>query len=363
MSFADEIDVFYGRVTHNSAQIYVRVSSLAGGDDWTITGKLRGPIAPGTRTLPTTVALKDLGEGATLLASCSIPDPTFWTTQLPGTYELDIQLRCRGEVVETVARSLGIRFFGASGRNFLWEGKRWVLRGVTRAGSNVEQIDAFRDNAGVLVVSDPAEALLRTASEAGILLAVDLGCCARVSDPAHGSCARVSDPAHVSDRRSPRLADPVRASGDLRSNVSARSGDLRRADSARSGDLRRADGDLVPKLRSLTRWPGVAIVILPTDCVVDDELRAAAPNLLFAQRIDGTAPKPLADWAQVAFCDATEVEMTESWEVPIVAERRLNGDYALIEARRECDHLQRDLAPLGDFAGYVVHCPQLRLAE
>jgi len=325
MSLADQIDVFYGRVTHSAAQVYVRVSSLAGGDEWTITGKVRGPIAPGTRTLPTTVALQDLGKGATLLASCAIPDPTFWTTLLPGTYELNIQLRCHGEVVETVTRSLGIRFFGASGRKFLWEGKRWVLRGVATSESDVAPIDVFRDNVGVLIVRDPVESLLREASEAGVLLAVDLALRGRESFSAKRH--------ETTDAGRPKKTpDPL-----TRHECTVR---------------------LIAELRCLTQWPAVAIVILPNDCHFEKEVRAAAPNLLFAQRIDPEESSTLADWTQVIFCDATDAKsvaaFAKSWPLPVVAERRLKGDYTLIEARRECDHLQRDLAPFGDFAGYVV---------
>jgi len=36
MSLATHIDVFYGRVTHSAAQIYVRVRSLAGGAAWSV---------------------------------------------------------------------------------------------------------------------------------------------------------------------------------------------------------------------------------------------------------------------------------------------------------------------------------------
>lgn len=294
MPFADQIDVFYGRVTHSSAQVYVRVGALVGGGEWSIAGKVRGPIAPGTRTLPTTVALQDLGKGATLLGGCSIPDPAFWTTLLPGTYEVTIQLCREGEAVETVVRSLGLRFFGASQRSFLWESRRWVLRGVAAQAGDPQEMDVFRDNAGVLVVRNPSDSLLDAASKSGVLLGVELD-----------------------------------------------------------------GGDLLQKLRRLTRWPAVAIVILPSDLGGDNELRASAPNLLFAQRIDLAVPSIRADWAQVVFCDATKAEavaaMANSWAVPIVAERRLNGNYTLLEARRECDCLQRDLAPFGDFAGYVVH--------
>jgi len=295
MTFADEIDVFYGRVTHSSAQVYVRVSSLVGGREWSIAGRVRGPIAPGTRTLPTTVALADLGTGATLLGSCSIPDPAFWTTQLPCVYEVHIQLLHNGEVVETATRSLGIRFFGASGRNLLWQGKRWVLRGVSPDVFDIQELDAFRDNAGVLVVKHPADATLDAASKAGVLLAVE----------------------------------PAR-------------------------------DELLQNLRSLSRWPAVAIVILPSDLAGDEDLRAVTPNLLFAERSNSGSAAAPADWAQLIFCDSTNVaelrDVKRQLPLPIVAERRLHGDYTLAEARRECDHLQRDLAPLGDFAGYVVHC-------
>ncbi len=295
MSFADQIDVFYGRVTHSLAQVYVRVSSLVGGGEWSIAGSVRGPIARSIRTLPTTVKLTDMGEGPTLLASCAIPDPAFWTTQLPGVYEVRIELRRGGEVVETVVRSLGIRFFGASGRKFLWEGKRWVLRGVSTQIGDLEEIDVFQDNAGVIVVQDPTEPLLDRASASGVLLVAEL-----------------------------------------------------------------TSGEFLHELRRLSRWPAVAIVLLPSDCDFTNELRAAAPNLLLAERVDLNKAVTPADWAQAVLCDTTNMddfgEVSKQLLLPIIAERRLNGDYTLAEARRECDHLQRDMASLGDFAGYVVHC-------
>lgn len=293
--FADDIDVFYGRVTHSSAQVYVRINSLPGGSEWSLAGTVRGPNAPDTRTLPTTVPLGDRGEGDTLLASCSIPDPTFWTTQLPGTYNVEIQLRRDGQVIETVKRTLAIRFFGASGRNLVWESKRWVLRGVSTERNVGEEVAAFRDNAGVLVVKDPSVELLSEASMAGVLLAVEL----------HTECAAT-------------------------------------------------------ELRRLSRWPAVAITIIPTGCDVTDNMREAATNLLFAERIEVNKASQPAAWAQVSFFDATHAaefaSILTQWPLPIVAERRLNGDYTLIEARRECDHLQRDLVSVGDFAGYVVQC-------
>jgi hypothetical protein len=300
MSLADQTDLFFGRITHNAAQVYVRIGSLEGGGEWSIAGTVRGPIASGIRTLPTTVTLADLGEGQTLLGSCSLPDPNFWTTLMPGTYEISVNLLRDGDVVESFVRSLGIRFFGAAGRDLRWEGKRWVLRGVSSQVSDLDELASLEDNQGVIVVAQPSESLLSRASSTGVLV----------------------------------VAEP-------------------------------ANDDLLKELRFLSRWPAVAIAILPSDCDATEELRSATPNILFAERFDPVVSNSSAKWAQLIFCDASDPNITarvrDKSAVPVVAERQLSGEFTLSEARRECDHLQRELAPLGDFAGYVVHVEKGRL--
>lgn len=107
-------------------------------------------------------------------------------------------------------------------------------------------------------------------------------------------------------------------------------------------------GNVLNTLRSIVRRPAVAIAVLPDGTYVDSGLRSAAPNVLLAQRIDPQKMSDIAGWAQVIFCDANDVEafgnVARSSTLPVVAWRQLKGSYTLVEARRECDILQRDLA-------------------
>jgi hypothetical protein len=48
------------------------------------------------------------------------------------------------------------------------------------------------------------------------------------------------------------------------------------------------------------------------------------------------------------------VRLQREAELPIVAVRRLDQKLPLADARAACDALQRDLAGIGQFAGYVV---------
>jgi hypothetical protein len=67
---------------------------------------------------------------------------------------------------------------------------------------------------------------------------------------------------------------------------------------------------------------------------------------------------PRQSWADLLIVNADTPELvTEGMtygEIPIVAYRGLRPSADLPTARAACDALQRDLAPLGQFAGYVV---------
>ena len=41
---------------------------------------------------------------------------------------------------------------------------------------------------------------------------------------------------------------------------------------------------------------------------------------------------------------------------PVIVIKQLAAAVPLLEARRFCDDLQRETAPLGDLAGYIVGC-------
>jgi hypothetical protein len=63
-------------------------------------------------------------------------------------------------------------------------------------------------------------------------------------------------------------------------------------------------------------------------------------------------------WADLLFASAVNLNwiasvMTQS-HLPVLATRPLAAPLELASARAACDALQRDLAPIGQFAGYIV---------
>lgn len=292
MPLADDIDIFCGHVTQHSARVYARLNDRPGGGEWSISGHVRGPFCMGVRTLPLTASLQDMGEGETLLASCAIPDPSAWTPLSPSHYVVRVDLRRNGELQESIERQLGIRTLGARGRDLRWQAKRWVLRGICVAEEAIGDLEQWRQHNAIPVVSSPTEVLLEQASDQGPLLAVELG-------------------------------------------IDANAAELRR----------------------LSEFPAVGMAILHTSCDNASNLNSLAPNILFAQatQVGDAAP---AEWADFLLCDAKSPdqlrEQVATSSLPIVAVRRVAKHGSFLDNRAECDRLQRDLAAIGDFAGYVV---------
>jgi hypothetical protein len=292
MSLTDEIEVFYGEVTQHSAQVYVRLANLPGGGEWSLAGHIRGPFCNGVRTLPLTATLVDTGVGDTLLAKSAIPDPSTWTPLSPAHYNVTVELRRHGELTECVERRIGVRTLGAGGRNLRWEAKRWVLRGICIAEQAIGELEPWREHNAVPVVSRPSDALLEQASQEGVLLAVELG-------------------------------------------IDATPADVRR----------------------ISSFPAVGMAVLPPSCDDAAKLKSLAPNILFAQTMPSKSSS-VAEWADFLLCDAEQPDelrqrLAKS-ALPIVAVRRVAEHGSFLDTRAQCDQLQRDLAAIGDFAGYVV---------
>jgi len=291
----ESVDVFHGRVTPHAAWIYARVEHLPGGQEWTLSGKLRGPLCQGVRTLPTTVELRDLGHGPVLLAGATILDPAFWSLDLPAHYEAHVVLRRGPQVVAEVSQWFGIRWLGVTERNLRWQANRWVIRGVRTPEPDLADLTLYAHERLTLVVTEPTEGLLRAASQNGVLV--------------------------VAECRG--------------ANVAA-------------------------CLRWLARWPAVGLVLVPDVAAESQTWSSAAPNTLLAQQLRSAHALP-ADWSQVIFVDATQPErlrwFSSSCPLPVVATRQLHEPCSVSEARGACDQLQRDLAQVGSFAGYVIDVP------
>jgi len=289
------VDLFFGSLQPHAARLYARVQGLPGGREWTLRGSIRGPICRYARTLPTTVPFADMGSGSTLLSAAVIPDPCFWTPQLPELYHARIELAERGVARQIMEQPVGLRFLGVDGPHLVWQGKRWILLGVRRTRTDPAELSAWRDASAAMIVDDAHETMCREASDDGVVLIPRV----------HGS-----------------------------------------------------DPHLQTELYRLSRHAAVGVVLVDghSDCL--GEASRLFPNLLMAQWFPAAKSVQPSEWARLAFCEVGEptafAARVAACPLPVVAVRSSPEVRPIVEARDECDALQRDLAPGGDYAGYIV---------
>jgi hypothetical protein len=225
-----------------------------------------------------------------------IPDPVFWSPDLPAIYDVTVRLVRAGETIATVQREIGLRSLGARGRWLVKEGKPWVLRGV-RASSTIATLPrAWHDaNAAYVVASGPPEhEVLAEASQFGALT---------VAEIPPGETA-------------------------------------------------------VRELRRLAEYPGVALAVVRGELPTGFQRGQSGSNLLLGQSLTAGDEFVPRQWADVLMAESTDAsrlaKITALGEVPVIVARPLAQPVPISDARAECDQLQRDLAPHGQFAGYVV---------
>jgi hypothetical protein len=111
------------------------------------------------------------------------------------------------------------------------------------------------------------------------------------------------------------------------------------------------------ELRRLARWPAVMLAVVPGD-FEPAALSPLPPALPLAQMVRAGAPFAPRPWTHVLVCQVDDparfAARTAALELPIIAWRPAEPAASLAAARAACDALQRDLAPWGDFAGYLV---------
>ena len=291
-----DLDVFHGDLTVNRAYVYARLPRPAEDAGLSLVGQVRGPRCKLAETLPVTSPLVDLGPGPTLLAQALLPDPVFWSPDLPAIYDVTVNLLRGTELIATARREIGLRSLGVRGRYLFLNGKRWVLRGVMTRLKIDERPHAWHDASAAYFTAAPNLEPLSEATECGALAVVGM------------------------------LGTP---------NV------------------------LIRKLHQLAAHPAAAIAVVQGELPPDFLLSQVAPNLLLAQFL--FFPRELATvqpWAHVLLVNAVDPQFVQQVaaqeERPIIAVRPLIPPLPVAEARAACDALQRDLAPLGQFAGYVV---------
>jgi hypothetical protein len=303
MSYAPHLQLFFGETSAVQCRVYARLDAPVD-EDFSLTGLLVGPECQYGHTLPIRYPFVALRRDRPPLAEAFIAEPCFWSADMPHLYRAEIEVRRGQQVVERVERWFGIRPLGARPRthgtsdasgqaSLVFAGNRYVIRAVHRDHVPTTELGDWREQVAAMIVRDPEDALCEEASRVGVLL----------------------------------IAEVDGSTEECRAEI-----------------------------RRLAHWPAVGVVIV--------ESRAAAcaqgivpPNLLMAQVLETPDAAP-ADGASVVVCSAEDVGKFEAvarnCPLPVLARRSAKRQATLGDARRLCDILQRDLAPLGQFAGYLV---------
>lgn len=290
-----QLDVFYGDLSVNRALVYARLPLPPEMGEWSLTGQVRGPRCLHAQTLPVTSPLLDLGPGPTLLARALVPDPSFWSPDLPAIYDVTVNLLRGGEIVATSRHEIGLRALGVRGKFLSLNGKRWILRGVSSESTTATLPRQWHESSAAYAASDSTAESLAEAAQFGALTVAE---------------------------------------------------------------LRAPPAEIAAGLKQLAAYPGVAIAVVRGELPADVAGQPIAPNLLLAQRLqDGDAPAA-AGWADLLWVQTASREFAAqiqaSTALPVVICRQLPAALPIEQARSACDALQRDFAPIGQFAGYVV---------
>ena len=129
----NNLEIFVGKATPANAEVFVGLPAELAHDGWSVHGKVVGPICEYASTLLARVPLLPCpGRGPWWQAV--VPDPCFWTPELPYQYRVEITLKRGSEELAVTPREIGIRPLAARGRTLLLEGKAWVLHAPAERG-------------------------------------------------------------------------------------------------------------------------------------------------------------------------------------------------------------------------------------
>ena len=306
----DNLDVFYGELTPARGTVYARLEGLASTDGLSLSGTVRGPRCFYSSTLPATFRLQDAGPGPALLAKALIPDPSYWSPDTPHIYDVTVELRKGGDLIDSEVRQIGFKPLGISGRHFTWEGKPWVLRGASNQTVNADDLSDWQDRStSILFTEPPTDDQLEAASTRGVLC---------------------------------WLLMPILESTRTMKNA----------------------------MWSLTAFPSVAGYLILTEGPDDEVSRSlleCAPNVLKGISFGNPTKVPPSQrnriFHQVKLESGTSLHqglVIDDYPLIIFREElvghrnKSNPFFSIERARAAADRLQADLAPYGQFAGYIV---------
>jgi hypothetical protein len=297
----EPLEIFFGDANQAAARVYARLESTILPAGCTLRGRVVGPTCEYSQTLSASIpflakrSILSPDNPAPLLAEAILPDPCFWSGELPFLYHAQLELRRADEVLATEERRFGIRPLGAQARRLVLEGRTWVVRAADARELPEPALPAWRATDLAMQIERPSEALCAEASRLGVTLLAEI----------------------AGNRES-----------------------------------------LASELKRLSRWPAVAMTVLRVEGPLDKSIRQVARNMLLGEHFGPGDDRAPSDWAEVVVCEDPSVDRlatrAAAFSLPVLARRCTGRHDDLSGARRECDCLQRDLAGGGAFAGYLV---------
>ena len=293
-------ELFHTQADQHLAQVYVRLRSEAALQPyweagWRIEGDLYGPHCSRSHTLPAHYRLSDQGSGPTLLARAPLPDPCFWSAEIPALYQVTLHLCKDGAIQLQQETSFGLRSISVQNQQIKLAAEPAALQAIHIDKLQDWSADACREQSMALIIDQPDKALLQQASQLGVWIIAIL-----------------------------------------------------------SGD----EAEIFQQLSQLVSSPAVCIGIIRGTVNDSQRLRDIAPNLLLGQWIDKPSDLPASDWSQLLFCEFTSTDhfsnYSEGCSVPIVAVRSTHGSHAVKEAVAACQQLKKELIPVEQLAGYAI---------
>ncbi len=169
----ERLEIFSGALNPAVGRVYARWGRVEQ-DGVTLRGTLTGPDCEYATTLPATARFVDRGPDGPPLAEAIVPEPSFWTPEMPHVYQADVELQHDGKTLARATRTVGLRPLGVAGNRLRLDGKNWVLRGVAMDEPAPVELGAWHETNTVLVVRCPSNAICEAASRVGVLILAEL---------------------------------------------------------------------------------------------------------------------------------------------------------------------------------------------
>ncbi len=304
-----QLALFHGQLSPQQAYVYVRLAGVGVPSDWQLRGKIVGPINHLTRTLPATVALREMGAGDTgagdtgpgsdRLARVIVPDPCCWAPGQPYRYQVHIELVADNQVVATESRNFGMRMLGIHKQHIYWESRPWHLQGARESVVEPHDNAVWREAALVRRLQAPSDQQCELASRDGVMLLADL-------------------------------------------------------DQAVAADPQRLEREVM----RLSRHAAVAVVAVPAEAAFRPQIRDRAPNLLVAQRCPVDHTLAPGNWADLVICETDDPlslgNQLRECPIPVLIQQVGDGAIPMDEAVERCRQLAAALEPLQCVAGCLL---------